>query len=613
MARKTPAKRKAPAKSKAPTPSPLRLGLATGVPTQPTPIRALAVSADGRWAVTGDKAGAVRLCDLSTGEWVGQRKRPPAIPARKAILGVQELALARDGSALAVRYSEHLWLIDRETFVDTVGSGAVFIDYGHQDPVFAPDGRTLLARHVHGLSRWDLDGKPVATPEVEGYPFQCSAASPDGRTLVLASCLDSKARDRSALVVVDATTGQELERVAVGAILYLSQVGVRADGEVVVLAGHPERVVLRWRPGTREVHETPVRFPAGAEQDDRRTARLACGPAGLIEVRTPRGQALIDAGTFEVKAELPGSWHPVAASADGARVVIADGVALDVRGTGLARVGASGLTTPVDAVAFEPDGAAVWTGDETSLRRFALPGGEQTAVLDAGGRVQRLTPDARLALVRRPEEAALLDLPGGAPCARGSKGACRGLSADGALALGLGEGGADLWSTTGGGSRGLPGSEKHHHGAALSPSGRLFAGARWEQDLAVWDTASGAEVARFRLPGRTPVKIAFSPDERWLALGGDERSVRLVALPSGRPGAVLDGHTKRPVRAVAFSPDGTLLATSDGKDTRLWRLPSGEPTGVWKVAGQALAWSADGSRLAVGGPGAAWVIDVGAH
>lgn len=608
---RSPAKKKAQAKKAAP-PAPLRLGAAAGVLAQPTEIVALAVSADGRWVVTGDQAGAVRLGDLTTGQWVGVRKRPPAIPASKARTGVQEVAIARDGSALAARYSQHLWVIDRETFVDTVGSGAVWVEHGTDDLVFAPDGRTLLARHVCGLRRWDLDGAPLATPEVEGRPFQSMAASPDGAKLVLASCLDEKARDRSALVLLDANTGEELERVKIGPPLYQATVGYRADGEVVVLAGFGEPVVLRWRPGRRKVSELPVAFPTGA---DREHARLVCGPAGLIEVQSRRAAALIDADAFQLRATLRATWQPIAATPDGRRIVIADGVALDVRGAGLAPgVADAGLTTPVGAVAFEPDGAAVWTGDETSLRRFALPSGEQTAVVDVGGRVQRLSPDARLALVRRKESSVLLDLPAGEPrrvVARYG----RDLSPDGGLVacVGVEDGPALLRSTADGGARPLVGSEKHGYGAAFSPSGRLVAAARWEQELAVWDVAAATETARFRLPGRTPVRIAFSPDERWLALGGDERSVRLVALPSGRPGLVLDGHTKRPVRGVAFSPDGSLLATSDGKDTRVWRVATGEAARVWKVGGEALAWSGDGSRLAVGGQGAAWVIDVGAH
>src|SRR5205807_3790891 len=88
-------------------------------------------------------------------------------------------------------------------------------------------------------------------------------------------------------------------------------------------------------------------------------------------------------------------------------------------------------------------------------------------------------------------------------------------------------------------------------------------------------------------------------------------TVRLWEAPSGRPLAILHGHTHAEVgRAgliygVALSADGRLLASGSLDGTiRLWEAPGGQPRATLQghtggVRGVAL--SADGRRLASGG------------
>jgi WD40 repeat protein len=66
--------------------------------------------------------------------------------------------------------------------------------------------------------------------------------------------------------------------------------------------------------------------------------------------------------------------------------------------------------------------------------------------------------------------------------------------------------------------------------------------------------------------------IAFSPDGRILASGGDDPLVHLWNVSSGESLAEFDGH--KDVQTVAFSPDGKLLAVLDshgaGGIVKLW-------------------------------------------
>ena len=81
-----------------------------------------------------------------------------------------------------------------------------------------------------------------------------------------------------------------------------------------------------------------------------------------------------------------------------------------------------------------------------------------------------------------------------------------------------------------------------------------------------FDVVSGALKAEFK--GHTDVvrSVAFSPDGTQLATGSGDDTARLWDVVSGALKAEFKGHTDW-VLSVAFSPDGTQLATSSGDKT----------------------------------------------
>jgi WD40 repeat protein len=96
---------------------------------------------------------------------------------------------------------------------------------------------------------------------------------------------------------------------------------------------------------------------------------------------------------------------------------------------------------------------------------------------------------------------------------------------------------------------------------AWTRDGQMLAGGR-----TVWRMDSSHA---FGLTGE-PFALAWSPDDRWLAAGNNDGTLRIWSN-TGQVAAILEGHTAEITR-VAWSPDGTRLATASSRnpDARLW-------------------------------------------
>jgi WD40 repeat protein len=98
----------------------------------------------------------------------------------------------------------------------------------------------------------------------------------------------------------------------------------------------------------------------------------------------------------------------------------------------------------------------------------------------------------------------------------------------------------------------------------FSPDGARVAAASADGLLSVFDAASGAVVYRTGAPRVSPLHgLDWSPDGRFLATGAADKHIYVVDAATGRLWDTLAGHDDI-VSAVAWSPDGSMLASTAG-------------------------------------------------
>ncbi len=147
---------------------------------------------------------------------------------------------------------------------------------------------------------------------------------------------------------------------------------------------------------------------------------------------------------------------------------------------------------------------------------------------------------------------------------------------------------------------------------AFSHDGLLLASELDDKTIRIWRVEDGTPI--YTMEGHTEgtqvgcwtSSLAFSPDDTLLASSGCDNTIKLWQVSDGSLHQTLPGHEYwggYGVQDVAFSPDGSTLASAGANTVRLWHIPDGTLLRSVLVANQlvySVAFSPDGSMLASG-------------
>jgi WD40 repeat protein len=623
-------------------------------------LRDIALSPDGRTLAVPDIAGLLQF-DAQTLEQIGEREYP-------VNLDTEGVAFSPDGATLALGGDGFIRLVDAHTHEQLAEAR---IDAGASQIVFSSDGSQLAVVHtrpgagpdwvtIRDAATLRRIGAPIRPEGFRGWwisqwwTVPSIALTPDGRSLVTASAagelawwdLASHEKTR-ALEIPDGYRALALS----------------PDGETAAIGLDDGIELIHVRTGA-------VRQSAGSLASN--PIRLSFSPDGrtLVSTSTDGTVTLWDAGTATVRETLRGHSAAVqqpAFSRDGKTLYTTslDGtvIAWDLKGDrrlgrtftfgrdpGLGpypdrHPGAFSPDGQVIAVGLKGEGVALWdasdltqigppllqTGGEVDVLAFSPDGQTLAAVANDGGLCfnQPDPPDPCSVATIWDVESRSLRL-GPFPIDPWST---RGVSfsADGTMLATAAFEGVRLWDVATGAELAHIGSRRSAGGVVFSPTepdvlafitdGWDGSNVReWGGEAEIWDVARRSRIWTLKpdkpeAGGYLGWAIAFSPDGRLLATGGEDPFVHLWDVRTGKLIRDFEKNVKTAL-ALDFTPDGKTLAMSGGEPyVSLWDVATGAEIGTRLTAGARealLDLSPYGRQLLMtlsNGEGAVWDID----
>ena len=138
---------------------------------------------------------------------------------------------------------------------------------------------------------------------------------------------------------------------------------------------------------------------------------------------------------------------------------------------------------------------------------------------------------------------------------------------------------------------------------SFSPDGKTLVSGGRDNTVRLWDVQTGELKNRLKGHRGDVNAVIFSKNGEIFATGSDDGTIRLWTAHTGEMLTILEGDTKfsEGIRSLAFSPDGTTLASAKAEKIWLWDTSTKQLSGILEGHVRdviAIAFSPDGETIA---------------